>query len=89
MVVEPGPVTGSEDVGLLATASGAPCAYWLLGGAEPAAFAGARGIEEIAAIVATLPSNHSPHFAPVIEATISVGVAALTRAAQAWLPVGC
>jgi hippurate hydrolase len=87
MVVEPGPVTGSEDVGLLATASGAPCVFWLLGGADPAAFAGAQGIEEIAAIVATLPSNHSPYFAPVIEPTISVGVAALTRAAQAWLPV--
>jgi amidohydrolase len=86
MVVEPGPVTGSEDVGLLAAASGAPCVFWLLGGADPAAFAGAQGIEEIAAIVATLPSNHSPYYAPVIEPTISVGVAALTRAAQAWLP---
>jgi amidohydrolase len=86
MVVEPGPVTGSEDVGLLAAASGAPCVFWLLGGADPAAFAGAQGIEEIAAIVATLPSNHSPYYAPVIEPTISVGVTALTRAAQAWLP---
>ena len=40
-LVDPGPVTGSEDVGVLAAAAGAPLVYWLLGGADPAAFAGA------------------------------------------------
>jgi amidohydrolase len=38
MVVDPGPVTASEDVGVLATAAGAPCVFWLLGGADPAGF---------------------------------------------------
>jgi amidohydrolase len=85
-VIEPGPVTGSEDVGLLAQAAGAPCAFWLLGGADPAAFAGCHSVEEIAARVATLPSNHSPLFAPVIDPTLGVGVAALACAARAWLP---
>jgi amidohydrolase len=86
LVVDPGPVTGSEDVGLLATAADAPCAYWLLGGADPALFAGAATIADIAAIVAGLPSNHSPQFAPVIDPTLRTGAAALTCAARAWLP---
>jgi amidohydrolase len=85
LVLDPGPVTGSEDVGLLATASGAPCAYWLLGSADPAHFAGIASLDDAKAIIATLPSNHSPLFAPVIEPTLRTGVAALTSAARAWL----
>jgi metal-dependent amidase/aminoacylase/carboxypeptidase family protein len=85
LVLDPGPVSGSEDVGLLATASGAPCAYWLLGGADPAPFAGIASLDDARAIVATLPSNHSPLFAPVIEPTLRIGIAALTSAARAWL----
>src|SRR4029077_3653453 len=73
MIVDPGPVTGSEDVGLLASAAGAPCVYWLLGGADPAGFDGATTIGEIAARSKDLPSNHSPMFAPVIEPTLSAG----------------
>lgn len=88
MVVDPGPVTGSEDVGLLATASSAPCVFWLLGGADPAQFPGAATVAEIATVVATLPSNHSPLYAPVLEPTLSVGVGALVAAAHAWLPRG-
>lgn len=84
-VVDPGPVTGSEDVGVLATASGAPCSYWLLGGADPALFAGASTRDELAAIVRTLPSNHAPDYAPVVEPTLAVGVAALVAAAREWL----
>jgi amidohydrolase len=87
MVVDPGPVTGSEDVGLLAIAAGVPCVYWLLGGADPAVFAGAADFEEIAARTAALPSNHSPLFAPVIEPTLSIGVNALVAAARTWLPI--
>jgi hippurate hydrolase len=85
-VVDPGPVTGSEDVGLLAQAAGAPCAYWLLGGADPGKFSGATDISALQEIVQGLPSNHSPRFAPVIEPTLQVGVATLVRAARAWLP---
>lgn len=85
MIVDPGPVTGSEDVGLLASAAGAPCVYWLLGGADPASFDGATTIGEIAARSKDLPSNHSPMFAPVIEPTLSAGIGALTAAATIWL----
>ena len=85
MVVDPGAVTGSEDVGMLATAAQVPCVYWLLGGADPAIFAGLTSIEEIATRMADVPSNHSPLYAPVIEPTLSLGVAALCAAARVWL----
>lgn len=88
MVVDPGVITGSEDVGILAVESGAPCAYWILGGADPAEFAGLTDIAKIAEKVTTLPSNHSPLYAPVIEPTLTIGVGALTSAALAWLTPG-
>jgi amidohydrolase len=87
-IFDPGLITGSEDVGLLASAAGAPCVYWLLGGADPAEFAGAHSAEDVMARVAQLPSNHSPLFAPVIEPTLTTGVAALVAAARTWLPLG-
>jgi hippurate hydrolase len=85
LVLDPGPVTGSEDVGLLA-GPGVPCVYWLLGGADPALFAGIATVAEAAEIVRGLPSNHSSLFAPVIEPTLRTGVAALACAARTWLP---
>jgi hippurate hydrolase len=85
LTLDPGPVTGSEDVGLLATAAGVPCVYWFLGGSDPALFAGVASIDEARVIVDGLPSNHSPLFAPVIDPTIRTGVAALTAAARTYL----
>ena len=84
-LVDPGSATGSEDVGMLATEAGAPIVYWLLGGADPAPFAGATGADDLLRITRELPSNHSPFFAPVIEPTLSTGVTALVTAAQNWL----
>ncbi|MEU8607557.1 amidohydrolase [Actinoplanes sp. NPDC048791] len=84
-VLDPGLVTGSEDVGLLATAADAPCVYWILGGADPADFTEAGSPADMMARSARLPSNHSPLFAPVIEPTLSIGVAALVAAARVWL----
>ena len=85
LVMDPGLVTGSEDVGLLAAAAAAPCVYWLLGGADPALFAQVSGIAEAQAIIRSLPSNHSALFAPVIEPTLRTGITALTSAARAFL----
>ena len=84
-LIDPGPVTGSEDVGVLAAATGAPIVYWLLGGADPAAFAGASGPQDIVRIVAGLPSNHSPLYAPAEDPTIRIGVNALSAASREWL----
>lgn len=86
LVIDPGPVPGSEDVGCFATAAGAPCVYWLLGGADPIHFEGLATLTEFAERVRTLPSNHSPEYAPVIDPTIRNGTAALVAAARHWLP---
>ncbi len=85
-VIDPGLIPVSEDVGLLPTASGAPCVFWLLGGADPTAFAAATSAGDLGNIARGLPVNHSPLYAPVIEPTLSVGIAALVTAAQTWLP---
>jgi hypothetical protein len=71
--------------GLLAAAAGAPCAYWLLGSADPALFARADRPAEARDIARGLPPNHSPRFAPVIEPTLRTGVTALTCAARSML----
>ncbi|MFD0228707.1 hypothetical protein ACWGPD_16330 [Streptomyces hirsutus] len=62
--MDPGPGTGSEDVGILADSAHAPCAYWLLGGADPRAFGDAQDFETLARVVRGLPSNHSPPSTP-------------------------
>ena len=85
-VIDPGVVTGSEDVGLLATAADVPCVFWLLGGADPAPFAAATTEQQLLEVVRAIPSNHSPQYAPVIMPTLANGVTALVTAARAWLP---
>lgn len=85
MVIDPGVVTGSEDVGILAEAAGAPLAYWVLGGADPALFSNAQSLDEFARVARSVPANHSPLFAPVIEPTLRLGVEALRTAALSWL----
>jgi amidohydrolase len=81
-VIDPGPVSGSEDVGLLATAVGAPLVYWILGGADPEKYLAAANE---GTIERDIPSNHSSHFAPVIQPTLDRGVAALVTACREWL----
>ncbi len=83
-IVDPGLVTGSEDVGMLATAAAAESAYWLLGGVAAEHFAGAGTPQEVLDIVRGLPTNHSAQFAPAIEPTLTHGVTALVTAARAW-----
>ncbi|WP_104088655.1 amidohydrolase [Arthrobacter sp. GMC3] len=81
-VIDPGPVSGSEDVGLLATAVGAPLVYWILGGANPEKYLAAANA---GTIDRDIPSNHSPFFAPEIQPTLDRGVAALVTACREWL----
>lgn len=82
-ILEPGAGAGSEDVGTLATAAGAPLSYWLLGGTDPSLFTTGDMSDPA---LRTVPSNHSPHYAPVIDPTLSLGVTALITAARTWLP---
>ncbi|MEI5101026.1 amidohydrolase [Streptomyces sp. PmtG] len=81
-VIDPGPVTGSEDCGILATAAGAPICYWLFGGHDPVAFAAAHAA---GAADREIPSNHSPRFAPEPGPAVTTGVTAMTTAALEWL----
>ncbi len=82
LVVDPGVVTGSEDVGMFATAAGAPCVFWLLGGADPAHFTAPPMSEEFMAQLRAVPSNHSPHYAPAPVPTLAIGRDALVAAAR-------
>ncbi|MFF0625802.1 amidohydrolase [Streptomyces sp. NPDC004296] len=72
------PATGSEDVGLLASAAEAPLYYWWLGGWDPDEFRTALAAGRLAQ---DIPSNHSPRFVPVARPTLTTGVQALTAAA--------
>ncbi|MET4704161.1 amidohydrolase [Frigoribacterium sp. UYMn621] len=80
-VIDPGVLTGSEDVGELARAAGAPLVFWFFGGVDPAVFAAAAAS---GTVDRDIPGNHSPLFAPVPEPTIANGVRNLTVAALEW-----
>ncbi|MEN2419817.1 amidohydrolase [Streptomyces rimosus] len=79
------PAAGSEDAGLIATAADAPLYYWWLGGWDPDEFRTAMASGRLAQ---DIPSNHSPHFAPVKQPTLTMGVEALTVAALSHLKAG-
>jgi amidohydrolase len=81
-VIDPGVVSGSEDVGILASAAGVPLVYWFLGGSDPSLFGDALTTGRMPD---DIPSNHSPHFAPLIDPTLDTGVVALVAAAKEWL----
>jgi hypothetical protein len=83
--VDPGPLPSSEDVQVLSTAARAPIVFWLLGGADPAAYSGATTAAQIMEVADSIPSNHSPQYHPAQDPTIAIGVAALVAAARTWL----
>ncbi|MFC7404782.1 amidohydrolase [Georgenia alba] len=57
---------GSEDFGHLPDAIGVPGVYWFFGGYPPEVVEGKEPV----------PSNHSPHFGPALEPTLTTGVTA-------------
>jgi len=81
-VIEGPLVTASEDFGIFGTRGGFPSVFWFVGGGDPDRFfkalAEGRVNEDI-------PSNHSPHFAPVQDPTIAAGIEAMITAARCWL----
>jgi metal-dependent amidase/aminoacylase/carboxypeptidase family protein len=74
-------VSASEDVGVFGEEAGVPTVFWFWGGLERQTAMAALSAGQID----SLPGNHSPHFAPVIEPTLSTGIQALTVAALTWL----
>ena len=81
-VVVPPRVLGSEDFSDIARGVSAPYSYWLFGGTDPEIFAKAAAAGRLSS---DIPSNHSPHFAPVIQPTLDTGTTALVAAALSWL----
>jgi amidohydrolase len=80
-VCETKPTTASEDFGCFGAEWHVPSVFWFVGGAD----AGAYKQAEQAGRLSDIPTNHSPHFAPVIHPTLETGVRALVVAAGAWL----
>ncbi|WP_025156167.1 amidohydrolase [Leifsonia aquatica] len=81
-IFDPGALSGSEDVGNLATAAGVPLVYWMLGGGDPEVV---RAAIAAGTVDTDIPSNHSPFFGPLAQPTIPTGVRALVVAAREWL----
>ena len=75
------PAPASEDFGTFGAAWHAPSVFWFVGGTDPDQYAQAKA----AGRTADLPTNHIPHFAPVLHPTLETGVEALVTAAAAWL----
>ena len=78
------PASASEDFSVFARAWNVPSVYWMVGGTDPQAYAKAQQEGRLRDI----PSNHSPHFAPVINPTLQVGIEAMLAAAGSWLMPG-
>jgi len=74
--------SASEDFSDVPNALKVPYTYWGIGGIDPAAYHAAAVAGRIAK---DIPTNHSPHFAPVLEPTLDTGTQAMTVAALAWL----
>jgi hippurate hydrolase len=80
-VRETGPAPASEDFGSFGAEWHAPSVFWFVGGTDPDRYAQAKEAGQLNEI----PTNHNPHFAPVIHPTLQTGVEALVVAARAWL----
>lgn len=74
-------ITGSEDFSWLPRAWGIPYAYWFVGGWDPAAYDDAEATGRLLEI----PSNHSPHFGPVMHPTLETGIRSAVASSLAFL----
>ncbi|WP_137991410.1 amidohydrolase [Streptomyces vilmorinianum] len=82
----PSTLTGSEDFGTFGTALDVPSVFWHFGGADPALYRDIDPADLLEnGLPDTVPANHSPHFAPVPDPTLEIGVTALLAAAAHWL----
>lgn len=76
------PAMGSEDFSELPNAWGIPYCYWGFGAFDADLWASA---EQAGTADQDFPSNHSPHFAPVLQPMLDTGVRAMVAAALGWL----
>jgi hippurate hydrolase len=78
---ETGPATASEDFSIFGRSWKVPYVFWFVGGTDPKTYLDAIKNNQLNSI----PSNHSPKFAPVINPTLKTGLQAMMTAAAAWL----
>jgi hippurate hydrolase len=78
---ETGPASASEDFSVFGRSWHVPYVFWFVGGTDPKTYLEAKANNNINSI----PSNHSPKFAPVIHPTLKTGLQAMMTAALAWL----
>lgn len=79
--IETAPASASEDFSVFGRNWKVPYVFWFVGGTDPTIFLEAKKNNKIN----TIPSNHSPKFAPVINPTLKTGLQAMMTAAAAWL----
>lgn len=78
---ETGPASASEDFSIFGRSWKVPYVFWFVGGTDPKTYLDAIKNNELNSI----PSNHSPKFAPVINPTLKTGLQAMMAAAAAFL----
>lgn len=75
------PASASEDFSVFGRNWKVPYVFWFVGGTDPKLYLEAVKNNRLNSI----PSNHSPKFAPVIHPTLKTGLQAMMTAALAWL----
>ncbi len=74
------PASASEDFSVFGRNWKVPYVFWFVGGTDPKTYLEAVKNNQLNSI----PSNHSPKFAPVIDPTLKTGLQAMMTAAVAW-----
>ncbi|MBJ6118891.1 amidohydrolase [Pontibacter sp. BT310] len=74
------PASASEDFSVFGRNWKVPYVFWFVGGTDPKTFQEAKNAGKLNSI----PSNHSPKFAPVLHPTLKTGLQAMMTAAAAW-----
>jgi amidohydrolase len=79
--LESQPASASEDFSVFGRNWNVPYVFWFVGGTDPQTYLDAQKNNALN----SLPSNHSPKYAPVINPTLKTGLQAMMTAALAWL----
>lgn len=80
-VQETKPTMASEDFGSFGAEWHVPSVFWFVGGVDRDVYAKAK----TDGTIGQLPTNHSPHFAPVIHPTLETGIETLVVTTLDWL----
>ncbi|RON80731.1 M20 family metallopeptidase [Pseudomonas fluorescens] len=77
---ETAPAAASEDFSVFGRAWKVPYVFWFVGCTDPQIYEQAKATGKINSI----PSNHSPQFAPLLHPTLRTGLESMLCAAFAW-----